>query len=673
MTDMTLPLIAKAVNGRLYINGAETDTNEIRIATEAESVVIDSRLCEKNSIFVAIKGEKADGHDFIEKVLDEGALGAICEKLPEGYEKRTKGAYILVEDSLTALRSLAAYYRSRLDVKITGIVGSVGKTSTKELVASVLSVDYETSKTAGNFNNEIGVPLTIFKIGNEHKMAVVEMGISGFGEMNRLGEIVKPDIVVMTNIGPCHLENLKDLDGVLRAKSEVLRHIKKGGLLVVNSDDPKLYSLKELKDGKAKKEDIIEDIDKEALKDINVLCYGSNGDVTYNNIISKGVEGSTFTMKIDNPGLYPEKRENNSMPGKEEPKEDKTEVSVSIKMQGNHQVMNSLAASIVGLVNGMTPEHIIKGIAAAVPVKGRCCPLRTDRFLVVDDSYNANPKSMKAGIDLMAESKGRKILILGDMFELGENEKELHREVGEYAAGKNIDVLICVGELSRNMYDGFIGKSGRPGGDTDNGKKDSRPDDGMKSAGNNGKTLYFETKEELLSNLEKLGLKDGDTIFIKASHGMGFAEVVDKLVELGTKYRFVKGREKMKIDDIMELLSQTHWACKRSRKTVEKAIENSLCFGIVDEEGRQIAFGRTVTDYATMFYVSDVVVDKNHQKHGLGGRFVQFIKSAEELKDLWGFLGTTKAKGFYSKFGFEEKDDFFMAMPKTNVKGIFNV
>ena len=177
----------------------------------------------------------------------------------------------------------------------------------------------------------------------------------------------------------------------------------------------------------------------------------------------------------------------------------------------------------------------------------------------------------------------------------------------------------------------------------------------------------------MLSALDEIGLKDGDVILVKASHGMGFGEVVDRLIDKGTLFRFIKGRELMQIDDIMNLLSQTHWACNRNRETVEKSIENSLCFGILDKNGKQVGFGRTVTDYATMFYVSDVVVDKDLQKHGLGRRFVEFIKSAPELEYLWGFLGTTKAKGFYEKCGFEKKDDFFMAMPKTEVKGIFKV
>ena len=269
MKNMTLPQVAKAVNGKLYIDGKEyvtgsakgQDSSDARLSTEAEGIVIDSRLCRENYIFAAVKGERTDGHNYMQSVLAKGALGCICEKLPEGYfdakeaEDETDidrgpealcihGAYILVENTLKALKDLAAYYRQQIyNVKIFGIVGSVGKTSTKELVASVLSESYRTLKTEGNFNNEIGVPLTLFRINPEHEMAVVEMGISDFGEMERLGSMVKPDAVIMTNIGPCHLEKLGDLDGVLKAKTEVLNFIKPGGLLVLNTDDEKLKSV----------------------------------------------------------------------------------------------------------------------------------------------------------------------------------------------------------------------------------------------------------------------------------------------------------------------------------------------------------------------------------------------------------------------------------------------
>ena len=621
MKNMTLPNIAKAVDGKLYISGKEVlegSSEAPALEKEAESVVIDSRLVVPNGIFVAIKGERTDGHAYMESVVEKGALGVICEKLPDQYDVGTKGAFILVDDTLLALKKLARFYRKQINAKIVGIVGSVGKTSTKELVAAVLARKFKTCKTDGNFNNEIGVPLTLFKIRQEHEMAVVEMGISDFGEMDRLGTMVKPDAVVMTNIGPCHLEKLGDLDGVLKAKSEVIKHIAEDGLLILNSDDEKLRTL----------------FGSDASNGLKTAGYGKDGDVYFENVKNLGVEGSLFTMKVKR-GFF----------GLEE-----KDIPVRVNMQGAHMIMNSLAACIAGLYFGMDMTEIAKGIEDARPVKGRCCPVRTDRFLVVDDSYNANPRSMMAAADLMDETEGRKVLILGDMFELGENEKELHREVGEYIAGKNIDLLVAVGELSRNMYEGFKLK-----------KKDT------------SEVLYYKTRDDMLSSLDEMGLKDGDVILVKASHGMGFGEVVDRLVEKGTVFRFVKGRELMQIDDIMKLLAQTHWACNRSRETVERSIENSLCFGILDRNGRQVGFGRTVTDYATMFYVSDVVVDKDLQKHGLGRRFVEFIKSAPELEYLWGFLGTTKAKGFYEKCGFEKKDDFFMAMPKTEVKGIFKV
>ena len=653
MKNMNLPLIAAAVRGRLFIDGSEADIDSEKVSqeysgllgTEAEGVVIDSRICGKDHIFVATKGERTDGHAYMESVLENGALGVICESLPENFsEKRPKGAFILVEDSFKALKMLAAYYRKQLDIKIVGIIGSVGKTSTKELVASVLSKQFRVLKTDGNFNNEIGVPLTLFRIKDEHEIAVVEMGISGFGEMDRLGEIVEPDIVIMTNIGPCHLENLKDLDGVLRAKSEVIRHIKKDGLIILNTDDPKLLSLKKLKEGTAENINIIDDVDRYVLEHINVASFGSDADVSYIDLVNKGVNGSSFTIDFK-----PEKNpiyKNLSC-------SDGFTVSCSVHLQGTHMVFNALAACTVGLIKGMRIEQIIKGISETLPMKGRCCPIKTDKYLVVDDSYNANPKSMMAAADLLDESSGRKVMILGDMFELGDDEKSLHYDVGRYIASKNIEKIVCVGSLSECVYNGYSEK--------------------ISENGSENRAVYYKTKEDLLLNLNSLGLSDGDIVLVKASHGMGFSEVVEKLVDAGNVCRFVKGKEFMQIDDIMQLLSQTHWACNRSRETVEKAIENSLCFGIIDENGKQIAFGRTVTDYATMFYVSDVVIDKDHQKRGLGGKFVNFIKSAPEHKDLWGFLGTTKAWGFYSRFGFEKKDDFFMALPKTNVRGIFNV
>ncbi|MCQ2497093.1 MAG: UDP-N-acetylmuramoyl-tripeptide--D-alanyl-D-alanine ligase [Lachnospiraceae bacterium] len=487
MRAMTLPRIAKAVDGKLFINGKRyymgeavfpegTGINEAIDYNECSSLVIDSRKIEKDSVFVATVGAKVDGHSFIAQVFEKGAMGVICEKGPadwgcidfeDGKPVQDFGngmPYIIVENSFDALKKLATYYRSVMsDVKCVGIVGSVGKTSTKELVASVLSQHFRTYKTEGNFNNEVGVPLTVLSIRDEHEAAVIEMGISDFGEMDRLGAIVKPDAVVMTNIGPCHLEKLIDLDGVLRAKTECIKHMAKDGFLVLNRDDEKLAAIKSA--GRR-----------------SILYYGSAGDVSAEEIESLGLEGSRFIMNAAG-----------------------QKIECMVPLPGKHMVWNALAAAAVGLELGMEITDIAAGIAAVKPVSGRSNLIRTDNYLVVDDCYNANPKSMKAAIDLMGYARGRKCAILGDMFELGGNAEALHAEVGEYAAGK-IDFLICVGELSRNMYDSYQNGNDRENADA--------------------QALYFESTEELAKHLAELKFMPQDTILVKASHGMEFSKIV---------------------------------------------------------------------------------------------------------------------------------------------------
>lgn len=234
MEHMTLGQIAEACGGT-YVGAEEKKLLSIAGAQS------DSRKIEKDDLFIPIKGERVDGHTFIPTVFARGALATLTEHpLPD-----CKDPYILVSSCLTALKEIAAYYRSRLAIPIVGITGSVGKTSTKEMIASVLSVKYRVLKTAGNFNNEIGLPLTILQIQKEHQVAVVEMGISEFGEMHRLGAIAKPDLCVITNIGTCHLENLGDRDGVLRAKTEVFDHLAAGASVFLNGDDDKLAGIQQ--------------------------------------------------------------------------------------------------------------------------------------------------------------------------------------------------------------------------------------------------------------------------------------------------------------------------------------------------------------------------------------------------------------------------------------------
>ena len=449
-------------------------------------VVIDSRKLTAGNLFVATVGERVDGHDFINQVFEKGALGVICERLPEctgsrhddasalqgenadyGTTRGTStlpGPCILVKDSFVALKKLAAYYRRCIwDIRIVGIVGSVGKTSTKEIVASVLSQKYSVLKTEGNFNNEIGVPLTMLSIRDSHEAAVVEMGISDFGEMDRLGEIVCPDTVVMTNIGPCHLEKLGDLSGVLRAKSEVFKHIRPGGLAVLNSEDAQLNTI-------------------DAIPQCRIVRYGEGSDIYAEDIINLGLEGSDFTVRCENDSF-----------------------GTALTLPGRHQIMNALAATAVGREFGLTSEEISDGISAAKGVSGRGTLVRTDSLLLVDDCYNANPRSMMAAIDMLRDALERRCAILGDMFELGADEESLHAQVGAYAAEQGLDVLVCIGRLSRHMYEA------------------------ARESGKINQLHYFETKEQFLQYPYHVGFEKGDTVLIKASHGMAFNQITEAM------------------------------------------------------------------------------------------------------------------------------------------------
>lgn len=459
MRNLTLENIAKACNGSLFlINGDDAEK-------EATSVIIDSRKCVDGCVFIATRGERVDGHSFINQVWDNGALAVICEDIPE----KISGNYIQVSDSFQALKDIAEFYRLQLDVKIVGIAGSVGKTSTKEMVSAVLSQKYSVQKTAGNFNNEVGVPLTLFTIDETHDVAVVEMGISDFSEMSRLSKMVKPDICVMTNIGPCHLENLGDLDGVLRAKSEIFESMNPSGHVVLNGDDEKLRTIKRVND-----------------KTPMYFGIGTGNDVYAKNVLSKGLLGTECTICTRN-GSF----------------------DVMIPLPGVHHVMNALAATQVGQILNMNNEEIAAGITSVKATSGRSNIIEKDEYLVIDDCYNANPKSMMAAIDLLGLSSGIRIAILGDMFELGQNEENLHGDVGEYVSKINPELLICIGKLSAFMYE--------------------------KASLGRGKKVYFETLEDGISTILDLikeicaGSDKKDSkpaILIKASHGMHFEKIV---------------------------------------------------------------------------------------------------------------------------------------------------
>ncbi len=450
MKNMTLENIAKACGGTLYNPQAG----------EIKGAVMDSRELEKDDLFFAIRGEHVDGHQFIPQVMEKGAACALCEEVPEN----SKGSYILVQDVKKAMQDIAAFYREGLTIPVVGITGSVGKTSTKECIAAVLEEKYHTLKTRGNYNNEIGVPLTLLRIGEEHEAAVIEMGINHFGEMHRLSRMVRPDIAVLTNIGQCHLEFLGSREGILKAKSEIFDFLQEDGTVIVNGDDDMLSTIHEV-NGKAP------------------VTFGMSDKNTY------------YADEVKSLGLFGTRAKIHTPEGS---------FIAEIPVPGGHMVYNVLAATAVGQKLGLTLEKISAGIKKVKPAEGRSNIIRCGDKVIIDDCYNANPVSMHAALDLLALADTRKVAILGDMYELGENSAKFHAETGRYAAELPIDMIICVGEEATAMYDA------------------------AKACQN---VLYYPQKEMLLRELGHL-IRPGDTILVKASHGMGFSEIVESLKEM---------------------------------------------------------------------------------------------------------------------------------------------
>ena len=407
MRNVTIQTIAEAVGGKIE-NAGRSD-----ITKEVTSVTTDSRMIEEGGVFFAIRGERSDGHDFIDEVFENGALAVVCEKsLP-----KQSGACIVVDDCTDALKKLAAFYRNQLSIKIVGVVGSVGKTSTKEMITSVLAAHYDVLSTEGNLNNGIGVPLTILRIRDGHEVAVIEMGISDFGEMDILGQIVRPQIVVFTNIGPSHLEHLGDLDGVFRANAEIIPHMPELGTIVISGQDEKLAT--------------IEDEFAAGRKVIKFGKESKRDDVYASNIENLGLEGSNFTANFPDGSHY----------------------DMNVPLPGYHMVDNAVAAASVGFLMGLNLEEIRRGMSNVEALNGRGHIIHTDKYTIVDDCYNANPKSMCAAIDTLGYALGRKVAILGDMFELGERSDILHGQVGDYAAAHGVDSLIFVGTSAKFMYE----------------------------------------------------------------------------------------------------------------------------------------------------------------------------------------------------------------------------
>ena len=391
MTGMTIEKACASCGGRYCGEGD--------LSAGLGRIVIDSRDVQPGDLFVAYKGERVDGHDYISAALDKGAACCLAERVPAG---ETRGV-IVTDDVQTALEDIAAAYRETLSLPIIGVTGSVGKTSAKEMISAVLASRLRVCKTDKNLNNQIGVPMTLSRISPDDGAAVVEMGISGFGEMSRLGRMVRPQIAVYTLIGHAHLEFLHDLDGVLRAKTEMIGYLPDDGLVIMNGDDEKLRAY---------------DCPRRRI----FVGLGENCDVRAEKVES--TEGGTRCEIVSGA----------------------RRIAVSIPAFGKHLVYAALEAAAVGMEMGLTDEEIAGGIASFEIVGRRSAVVRTGKITLLDDCYNSNAEALHSGIDSLSELPGRHVCILGDMLELGDTAWDAHFSSGAYAAEKGVARLLCCGE-----------------------------------------------------------------------------------------------------------------------------------------------------------------------------------------------------------------------------------
>ena len=429
----------------------------------------DTRNIEEGDFYLGIKGEKFNGSVFYEDALKKGAIGALVQDIEiskEVLQKYTDKVIIKVENVLESMQKIAEYKRNLYSIPVVAITGSVGKTSTKDIVASVMEEKFDVLKTQGNLNNHIGLPFTILKLDN-HDAMVIEMGMNNFGEIRTLTNIAKPTFCIITNIGTAHIGNLGSRENILKAKLEILEGMQNGGTLLVNNDNDLLHKWVEENKGKV---------------DLNILTYGIENKSDYMaHSICKKEEGSIY--KIDIKG--------------------KTE-QIIVPVPGMHFVYNSLCSIAVGDYFNIDVEKVKQGIEKFKLTKSRMDIEKIrDNITVINDSYNANFDSMKSALEYLGSLKNRKIAVLGDMLELGEYAKDLHEKVGEEVVKNKIDILVCVGDLAKNIAIK------------------------CKSLGmNDANIIYLDNKEEAIKLLNSI-LKENDNVLLKASNSMKFYEILD--------------------------------------------------------------------------------------------------------------------------------------------------
>ena len=452
MLELNLQEIVKATKGVLL---KEADVKEIK------AVSTDTRKIEEGTMFIALKGENFNGNNYVLEAFNKGAKIAIVDEVKcDLNELKEDVALIKVQNTGRALMDLAKFYREKLGLKVVGITGSAGKTSTKDLVAAVLSDKYKVFKTKGNFNNEIGLPLMILELDSTYDVAILEMGMRGLGQIKELAEIASPDLGIITNIGISHIEILKTRENILKAKMEIATFFDKNNTLVVCGNDDFLGALPE------------------AEYKIVKTGVGENFEIGAKNIALEELS-SKFTVY-----------------------DGEKEEEFSLDMPGEHNISNLMLGIAIAKELGVSFEEMKRGLKNIEATSMRLELIKKDGFSILNDCYNSSPVAVKSAIDVMKNIEGkRRIAVLGTMRELGHKSEEAHEEIGKYAKENGIEKVLCFGDFSENIKEGY----------------------------GEGCTVY-ENKEELIKDLLNI-ICDGDIILVKASRSLKFEEITKALLE----------------------------------------------------------------------------------------------------------------------------------------------
>ena len=440
MADFTIKQLLTATGGTLVAPSGFGDP-------VIHGLTIDTRALTPGMAYVAIRGETFDGHQFIPDAMAKGALLSVSDT-------DVPYPHIRVENTVLAYQNVAKLHRERFDLPVVCITGSVGKTTTKEMVKAVLETTFCTHATVGNLNNQTGVPTTVLQLNKQHQVSVMELGTNHFGEIDAIARVAEPTICLFTNIGEAHIEFFGSREGIFRGKTEMLNYLRPNGAVIANGDDDLLRTIP------------------------NAITYGLSEGVSMRavQIEERGLEGVSFLAEGFSKRLL-----------------------VTLQVAGKHMVQNALAALCVAHLLNVSDDDALRALAAFRPGAGRAGVLHTGRFTIIDGSYNCNPTSMEAALDVLKTASGRKVCIFGDMLELGPDAPAFHARIGEYARRCGVDRMLTVGALAKNAaFD----------------PKDA-----------------YDSVDALLNDLPAL-LSDGDTILVKASFGMHLNTVVDAIKNL---------------------------------------------------------------------------------------------------------------------------------------------